>query len=108
MAEKAQRALITGASSGIGYWLAKRLAARGYEIWVVARRLELLQSLVAEIAASGGKAHVLALDVSQHDSVQERLAKLDVETGGMDLVIANAGLGGERATRPVVETGWAS
>ena len=108
MAEgKPQRALLTGASSGIGYELAKRLAARGIEVWVAARRAELLAKLVEEIAAAGGKAHALALDVARHDETHDTLLALDAQVGGIDLVIANAGLGGERGSRTVLETGWA-
>lgn len=47
---------ITGASSGIGHSLARRLAAGGDVVAVVARRKELLDSLVAEIETAGGKA----------------------------------------------------
>ena len=50
------RALITGASSGIGLALSKRLAGRGIEVWLAARRMELLEKLVAEIIANGGNA----------------------------------------------------
>jgi short-subunit dehydrogenase len=108
MAEsKMQRALLTGASSGIGYALAKRLALRGVEVWVAARRADLLAKLVEEIVAAGGKAHALALDVSRHDETHDALLALDAEVGGIDLVIANAGLGGERGARTVCETSWA-
>jgi len=101
-----QRALVTGASSGIGYALCKKLAARGVEVWVSARRQELLDKLVGEITAAGGKAHPFVLDVSRADETHDKLLKLDAESGGIDLVVANAGLGGERGARTVVETGW--
>src|SRR6185437_15058759 len=102
-----QKALVTGASSGIGYALCKRLASRGVEVWVSARRAELLEKLVGEINAAGGKAHALALDVSRYDETHDKLLQLDRDSGGIDLVVANAGLGGERGARSVVETGWA-
>lgn len=103
-----KRALVTGASSGIGRELAKRLAARGLEVWVAARRRELLEALVQEIAAAGGTAHALELDVARADETAERLARLDAESGGIDLVIANAGLGGEAATRPLAKSSWSA
>jgi short-subunit dehydrogenase len=100
------RALITGASSGIGEALARRLAARGVELWLAARRRPLLQTLTDEILAAGGKAHVLELDVSQADETAERLAALDAESGGIDLVVANAGIGGKTAAQRPSRYAW--
>lgn len=101
-----KRALVTGASSGIGLALCKRLAARGIEVWVAARRKALLDALVDEIAAAGGKAHAVVLDVGDANATHDALLALDSEVGGIDLVVANAGLGGEPASRTVVETEW--
>jgi short-subunit dehydrogenase len=101
-----RRALITGASSGIGAGLAERLAAQGIEVWCVARRAEALAEVVGRIEKAGGKAHALTLDVGQADATAARLAQLDEETGGIDLVVANAGLGGERGARTVLESTW--
>jgi short-subunit dehydrogenase len=91
------KALITGASSGIGAKLAERIAARGYETWVAARRRDALDQLVADIGARGGRAHAFVLDVSQPEHAETLVAGLDREVGGFDLVIANAGIG-ENAT----------
>ncbi len=96
-----ERCLLTGASSGIGAALARRLAARGIEVWLAARRLEALEAVVGEIRASGGRAHAVALDVSNAEETERRVAALDDEVGGIDLVIANAGIGGR--SRPVAE-----
>jgi short-subunit dehydrogenase len=99
--ERALRALITGASSGIGEALAYRLAARGVEVWLAARRLSLLEQVSEAISLKGGAAHVIQLDVGQTDETAERLTALDAETGGIDLVVANAGIGGKvAAMRP--------
>ncbi len=103
---KTARALVTGASSGIGWELAKVLAARGVEVWVAARRGEELARLVEEIGKAGGKAHALVLDVSNADATYERLVALDREAGGIDLVIANAGLGGARGAIPASRCEW--
>src|SRR4051812_15151404 len=103
-----RRALVTGASSGIGLHVARRLAARGLDVWLAARRKELLDGAVAEINAAGkGKAHALVLDVSDVDRVVDVLGKLDAEVGGIDLVIANAGLAGKRGAIPLGECQWA-
>ncbi len=76
-------ALVTGASSGIGAATARALAAAGAEVWLVARRLERLQALAAEL----GRAHPVALDVCDAAAVQERLAGLPI-----DILVDNAGL----------------
>lgn len=89
-----QRALITGASSGIGAAVARKLAARGVEVWLGARRADRLDAEVAAIAAAGGKAHAVALDVTRPDETAARVLALDDEAGGLDLVVANAGIGG--------------
>jgi short-subunit dehydrogenase len=89
-----QRVLITGASSGIGAALARRLVARGDEVWVAARRRDRLDALVGELEQAGGKAHAVTLDVGELDTLASALAALDDEAGGFDLVIANAGIGG--------------
>jgi short-subunit dehydrogenase len=101
-----RRALVTGASSGIGAGLAQQLAKRGLEVWCAARRAEALAEVVGKIERAGGKAHALVLDVAQVDATAARLAQLDQEVGGLDLVVANAGLGGSRATGTVLETRW--
>jgi short-subunit dehydrogenase len=102
-----KRALITGASSGIGLSLSRRLAGRGIEVWMAARRVEVLEKEVAAIRAAGGRAHALALDISDADACANRLAQLDEEVGGIDLVVANAGLLGARGAIPLPDCSWA-
>jgi len=101
-----QRALVTGASAGIGLQIAKRLADRGLEVWMAARRKEPLDAAVEEIRQRGGRAHALILDVADTDACVARLTRLDQETGGIDLVVANAGLAGARGAVPLAEAPW--
>ena len=86
-------ALVTGASSGIGRGLALALGRRGTHVVAVARRKERLESLVAEIAAAGGQAEALVLDVSDGDATYEAVRAVDARLA-LDLVIANAGVAG--------------
>ena len=64
-------ALVTGASSGLGARFARVLAANGAEVVCVARRLDRLEALVADIAAAGGKAHAVAADVADHAAMRQ-------------------------------------
>jgi short-subunit dehydrogenase len=100
------RALITGASSGMGAALGRLLAARGVEVWLAARRADKLAEEVAAIAAAGGRAHALTLDVADIDATVARLERLDDEVGGIDLVVANAGTGGVKGSVPMSRCPW--
>ena len=101
-------ALVTGASSGIGAALAERLSHRGIEVWLAARRKEVLEQQVARITASGGRAHALALDIAQADATYEALSRLDEQTGGIDLVVANAAIAGGESAVGLADGSWRS
>ncbi|HEX8618381.1 MAG TPA: SDR family NAD(P)-dependent oxidoreductase [Thermoanaerobaculia bacterium] len=89
----AQLAIITGASAGIGHALAHELATRGYDLALLARRAELLESLAGELRARGRRAVAIACDVSDADAVRGAVAQAQAELGGaFDLAIANAGV----------------
>jgi short-subunit dehydrogenase len=88
-------ALITGASSGIGRSLAQKLAGQGTYVVACARRDAELQSLVAEITAAHGpgRARALVLDVADPQATLAAVRQVDAEVEGLDLVVANAGVG---------------
>lgn len=96
LSRETRRALITGASSGIGAALARTLAREGVEVVLVARREAALRELADAIMGEGGKAHVHALDVGDPDATVAAIQRLDDELGGIDLVVANAGVAGHR------------
>lgn len=86
-------AVVTGASSGIGRALAKGLAANGARVGAVARRADLLDSLVAEVRAAGGTIESAVADVADRAAVTAAVADLTGKLGPVDLLIANAGVG---------------
>ncbi len=90
-----QRILITGASSGLGEGMARRFAAMGRDLALAARRTERLDALRAELLAAhpGVRVETAALDVDDPDDVARVVPELADRLGGVDRVVANAGLG---------------
>lgn len=93
------RALITGASAGIGREFARQLAGRATELVLVARRTDRLEELRAELSRqhSALKVHIRATDLAKHKSVSELCDWLQQEALAPDLLINNAG-SGDRGT----------
>ena len=85
--------LITGASSGIGAYLARELARRGARVGLLARREEKLRELADEVRQAGGRAAWATADVVDETGLVEALDALDAELEGTHMVIANAGYG---------------
>jgi len=94
-----QFALVTGASSGLGLQFGRLLAAAGARVALAARRSDKLDDLVAQIAARGGTARALMLDVTDADSVSRCFDALR-DWGAPDIVVNNAGVS---ITKPLLE-----
>lgn len=86
------KALITGASSGIGYALAKLIAARGYETVLLARRKEKLESLAEELSELA-PSHVLVADLATEATTADAVSQIKSEHPTIDLLVNNAGFG---------------
>ncbi len=85
---------LTGASSGIGEALAIELAKRGAILGLLARREDLLNEIAVKCESVGGKARVFACDVVDEKGVHAAAESLRNEFGKIDIMIANAGIGG--------------
>jgi short-subunit dehydrogenase len=90
-----QRILITGASSGLGEGMARRFAAMGRDLALVARRTDRLELLQEKLLAAhpGIRVETAALDVDDPEAVATVVSALADRLGGFDRVIANAGIG---------------
>ena len=87
-----QVALVTGASSGLGYRFAKVLAAQGAKVAIAARRVDKLEALAEEIRAAGGVALPIAMDATDADQLIAAVAKAEAELGTVTILINNAGI----------------
>ena len=85
-------ALVTGASSGLGAQFARTLSAAGAAVVLAGRRIEKLKDLRAEIDGAGGDAHVVELDVTDHDSIKSAVAHAETEVGSIDILVNNSGV----------------
>jgi short-subunit dehydrogenase len=90
----AKTVFITGASSGIGRALASELASRGYDLFLTARRADVLEQARSEIESAhpGRTVHVRELDVTDDAAVAAALEQAASALGRVDIVVANAGL----------------
>ena len=84
-------AVVTGAGSGIGRAVSLGLAADGFDLVLVGRRLEPLQQTAAELAQRGRRPLVAASDISDAHSTRELFDRVQSEFGRLDLLFNNAG-----------------
>jgi short-subunit dehydrogenase len=85
--------LITGASSGIGEALAVEYGSRGAHVALLARREDELSRVAGLVGDRGGRATAIPVDVTQPAEITAAVKRAESELGGLDLVIANAGVG---------------
>ena len=85
-------AFVPGASSGLGAQFARTLARAGAGVVLASRRIEKLKELRARIEGEGGDAHVVELDVTDHDSIKSAVAHAETEMGSIDILVNNSGV----------------
>ncbi|MEH6696075.1 MAG: SDR family oxidoreductase [Hyphomonas sp.] len=100
-------ALVTGASSGLGRHFAGVLADAGAHVVLAARRVDRLEEVAADIEKRGGKAMVVAMDVTSDKSIVDAYAAIDETLGRpCDLIVNNSGMSREGWFREMAEDDW--
>lgn len=106
MEQHSQVVWITGASSGLGRGMALEYASQGAILAVSARRLDLLEEVVKEIEAKGGKAKAYHCDVMSSHSIEDCVNKIIRDFGKLDVAVANAGNGVLGKIEELTEADW--
>jgi NAD(P)-dependent dehydrogenase (short-subunit alcohol dehydrogenase family) len=99
-------ALITGASGGLGAHFARTLAAHGAPVALAARRSDRLRDLASEIEAAGGRAHAVAMDVTDAASVAQAFAAAEEALGTVRVLVNNSGIATPGAAIDTREEDW--
>ena len=86
-------ALITGASSGIGRGIAHKFGKEGWEVTLIARRMENLEKVAKEVEEAGGKAHIFATDLTEEGNPDAAVQFAIDKMGKIGTLVNNAGMG---------------
>ena len=84
--------LVTGANKGIGYEVARQLAARGFHVFLGARNAELGHKATQELESAGGRVTFIQLDVADRQSVQAAAREVAGVVDRLDVLVNNAGI----------------
>ncbi|WP_261504558.1 glucose 1-dehydrogenase [Burkholderia multivorans] len=87
-----RRTLITGSSAGIGFAIAKGLAAAGSEVVLNARNENRLADAIEQLQKLGAKVHAASFDVTKPSAVEEAVEHIETEIGAIDVLVNNAGM----------------
>jgi len=101
-----EKALVTGASRGIGAAIALELARGGAEVALLARSLEGLQATAQAIQEAGGTAHCLAADVGDGPQLEAAIAEAHKQMGRLDILVNNAGITRDRLIIQMKDDDW--
>ncbi len=96
-------AIVTGASRGLGQYLARALAKAGTDLVITSRTLESLQEFTVELESLGRRVLPLALDVRDHQSIQKMAEAAYEHYGKIDILVNNAGC---NVRKPALDVSW--
>lgn len=99
-------ALVTGASRGLGQYLARALAGAGANLAITSRSVERLEAFVQEIRSMGRNVFAVELDVRDYDSIQSAVTKVFDRFGRIDILVNNAGCNVRRRAVDVTWEDW--
>ncbi len=99
-------ALVTGASQGIGRACALALAGQGASVAVAARNQQKLDELVAQIAATGGKAAAFAMDVADEEQIKSGVKSALSQFGKIDILVNNVGITRDQLVMRMKRADW--
>ncbi|KAG9251280.1 uncharacterized protein F5Z01DRAFT_728794 [Emericellopsis atlantica] len=101
-------AVVTGGGTGIGLLMTKALVANGATVYILGRRLEVLEqaarSIQEEVGPNHGVVRPLVCDVTSKPSLKEAAEAVSKDLGYINLLICNAGIGGPQKPRPLSES----
>lgn len=101
-----RKALVTGASSGLGRNFAAVLAAAGATVVLTGRRLELLEQAASDIRSKAGKACVVAMDVTDENAITLAFDEAEAQVGCIDILVNNSGIAHGEAALDIESTDW--
>jgi 2-dehydro-3-deoxy-D-gluconate 5-dehydrogenase len=101
-----KKAVVTGASGGIGRAIALALAAHGAEVMAAGRNLEKTKETAAGVAALGRRAAVCSLEITSRDSAEAMAAAALKELGGIDILVNCAGMNVRQEILAITDEAW--
>lgn len=101
-----KKAVVTGASSGLGVQFAKALAEQGADVALFARRIEKMQAIKTEIEAMGRKCLAIKCDVTVESEVKTAVDQVNQAFGRIDILVNNAGTSAMAPAESMTEDDW--
>lgn len=99
-------AVVTGASSGLGWQISLTLARAGAKVAVAARRVDALDELVRQVSAIDERAIPIRLDVTDAESVRAAIESAETELGPISILVNNAGIAGDAPALDLSVADW--
>jgi NAD(P)-dependent dehydrogenase (short-subunit alcohol dehydrogenase family) len=90
---RGKRVLITGATSGLGFAMAKALVSEGARVWVTGRERDKIGTAIADLQSAAGECRGAVMDVRDEQSIRAAVAEMRRLWNGIDVLINNAGIG---------------